>query len=126
MKFSELLNESKNWNLKFENYRIIVNDNNDHNLINRLNLRTNETLESMNNKIQKAINKVMESVKFGKINLNLDFSVRFLISKFKIIINVNEDNKIIKIKTILKFNQYDSGVNFIHLNEKFNFLNLNL
>ena len=55
-----------------------------------------------------------------------DFSVRFLISKFKIIINVNEENKIIKIKTILKFNQYDSGVNFIHLNENFIILDLNL
>jgi hypothetical protein len=99
MKFSDLLEALGDWKLHYDGYSIKINDDMKHDLITRLKSRTEETLESINNKVQQAIDLIMVHYNFLKIKKTTTYCVHYTKSKFKLVIKVY-NNKII-FKTIL-------------------------
>ena len=104
MKFSDMIKEKpSDWNLKYSDYKIIINDTLKHNLIDKFNERTKEDLESINIKVQKAIDTCMKHFEFQKASNRLEYCITFNISKFKVIILIDKNLKEIIFKTILSY-----------------------
>lgn len=102
MKFSDLLNEKpKDWNLKYSGYYVKINDKTSHDLISKFNEQTHEEMNSINQKVQKAIDECMKHFEFQKSKNFCTYCVNFLKSKFKIIIEINRNKKEINFVTIL-------------------------
>lgn len=113
MKFSDMLKEKpSDWNLKYPGYFIIINDNQKHDLIDKFNERTKEDLESINLKVQKAIDTCMKHFKFQKASNRLEYCVNYLLSKFKLVISVDKTSKNITFITILSQRMH-ANANFI-------------
>ena len=113
MKFSDMLKEKpSDWNLKYSDYKIIINDTLKHNLIDKFNERTKEDLESINLKVQKAIDTCMKHFEFQKASNRLEYCVNYLLSKFKLVISVDKTSKNIAFITILSQRMH-ANANFI-------------
>lgn len=101
MRFKYFLKENMNWKLSYPDYTIIINDTVDHSLMLRLRTRTNETEETINDKVQQAINSIMKAVNHNKSKTFLRCCMYFMKSHFKVLINVDKNDKSIKFTTIL-------------------------
>ena len=79
MKFSDLLNEKpKDWNLKYSGYYVKINDRIKHDLISKFNERTHEDINSINQKVQKAIDECMKHFEFQKSKNICTYCVNYL------------------------------------------------
>jgi len=126
MKFSDLLEASSDWKLHYDGYSITINDDTKHDLIARLKGRTEENLESINNKVQQAIDLVMVHYNFLKVKKTTTYCVHYTKSKFKLVIKVY-NNKII-FKTILSDKMHHVADITRELNEilKYEYIELEL
>lgn len=107
MKFSDLLKEKpSDWNLNYSDYNVKINDKQKHDLIAKFNERTKEDLNSINLKVQNAIDSCMKHFEFQKASNRLEYCVTFNISKFKVIILVDKNLKEIVFKTILSYRMH--------------------
>ena len=113
MKFSDLLKEKpSDWNLNYPDYNVKINDKQKHDLIAKFNERTKEDLNSINLKVQNAIDGCMKHFEFQKASNRLEYCVTFNISKFKVIILVDKTSKNIAFITILSQRMH-ANANFI-------------
>ena len=122
MKFADLLQEAaSDWNLEYPDYKIIVNDTEDHSLIEKMKSRTKETLETMNPKVQTGINSMMSNFLFQKQYSSKTYCIIYNKSKFKIILKANKTVKKIIFDTILSYGMHQAGTSDINLQEKYKF-----
>ena len=125
MKFSDMLKEKpSDWNLKYSDYKIIINDTLKHNLIDKFNERTKEDLESINLKVQKAIDTCMKHFEFQKASNRLEYCITFNISKFKVIILIDKNLKEIIFKTILSYIMHAKADQYRDLYENEEFIEI--
>ena len=118
MKFADLLQEAaSDWNLEYPDYKIIVNDTEDHPLIPKMKSRTNETLETMNSKVQTGIDKMMKNFLFQKQFNYKTYCIIYNKSRFKIILKANKILKQIIFDTILSYGMHQSDTSDINLQE---------
>ena len=86
MKFADLLQEApSDWDLSYPEYKIRINDTATHSLIEKMKSRTNETLETMNPKVQTGINSMMKNFLFQKQTNFKIYCIIYNKSKFKIL-----------------------------------------
>ena len=122
MTFTELLLEAPNdWDLKYPDYKIHINDTEDHPLIPKMKSRTKETLETMNKKVQTGINSMMSNFLFQKQNNSKTYCVVYNKSRFKIILKANKTLKKIIFDTILSYGMHQSDTSDINLQESNHF-----
>lgn len=122
MTFTELLLETpSDWDLKYPGFKIRINDTEEHSLIKKMKSRTNETLETMNKKVQTGINRMMTAFLFQKQTNFKTYCVIYNKSKFKIILNANKNPKIIDFDTILGYGMHQSDTSDINLQESNHF-----
>ena len=126
MKFSDLFEANSDWQLHYDGYSITINDDTKHDLIARLKGRTEENLEDINAKVQRAIDLVMMHYSFLKVKKTTTYCVYYTKSKFKLVIKVY-NNKII-FKTILSDKMYHVADITRELNEilKYEYIELEL
>ena len=125
MKFSDMIKEkTSDWNLKYSDYKIIINDTLKHNLIDKFNERTKEDLESINIKVQKAIDTCMKHFEFQKASNRLEYCITFNISKFKVIILIDKNLKEIIFKTILSYRMHAKADQYRDLYENEEFIEI--
>ena len=118
MTFTELLLEApSDWDLKYPDYKIHINDTEDHPLIPKMKSRTKETLETMNSKVQTGIDKMMSNFLFQKQNNSKTYCVIYNKSRFKIILKANKTLKKIIFDTILSWGMHQSDTSDINLQE---------
>ena len=118
MTFTELLLEApSDWDLKHPDYKIHINDTEDHPLIPKMKSRTKETLETMNSKVQTGIDKMMSNFLFQKQNNSKTYCVIYNKSRFKIILKANKTLKKIIFDTILSWGMHQSDTSDINLQE---------
>ena len=122
MTFTELLLEApSDWDLKYPDYKIHINDTEDHPLIPKMKSRTKETLETMNKKVQTGIDKMMSNFLFQKQNNFKTYCVIYNKSRFKIILKANKTLKKIIFDTILSYGMHQSDTSDINLQESNHF-----
>ena len=125
MKFSDMIKEKpSDWNLKYSDYKIIINDTLRHNLIDKFNEITKEDLESINIKVQKAIDTCMKHFEFQKASNRLEYCITFNISKFKVIILIDKNLKEIIFKTILSYRMHAKADQYRDLYENEEFIEI--
>lgn len=118
MTFTELLiEEPSDWDLKYPDYKIHINDTEDHPLIPKMKSRTKETLETMNSKVQTGIDKMMKNFLFQKQFNYKTYCIIYNKSRFKIILKANKILKQIIFDTILSYGMYQSDTSDINLQE---------
>ena len=122
MTFTELLlEEPSDWDLKYPDYKIIANDTAAHPLIEKMKSRTNETLETMNPKVQTGINSMMKNFLFQKQFNYKTYCIIYNKSRFKIILKANKILKQIIFDTILSYGMHQSDTSDINLQESHHF-----
>lgn len=122
MTFTELLLEApSDWDLKYPDYKIHINDTEDHPLIPKMKSRTKETLETMNKKVQTGIDKMMSNFLFQKQNNSKTYCVIYNKSRFKIILKANKTLKKIIFDTILSYGMHQSDTSDINLQKSNHF-----
>lgn len=118
MTFTELLVEApSDWDLKYPDYKIHINDTEDHPLISKMKSRTKETLETMNPKVQTGINRMMSNFLFQKQFNYKTYCIIYNKSRFKIILKANKILKQIIFDTILSYGMHQSDTSDINLQE---------
>jgi hypothetical protein len=128
MRFKDFLKENTDWKLSYPDYTITINDTIDHPLMLRLKTRTNETEETINDKVQQAINTLMKAVNHNKSKTFLRCCMYFMKSQFKVLLNVDKNDKSIKFTTILsgKMAHNTDITNNVYENEEFIEILINL
>lgn len=122
MTFTELLIEApSDWDLSYPEYKIRINDTAAHPLIEKMKSRTNETLETMNPKVQTGINSMMKNFLFQKQTNFKIYCIIYNKSKFKIILKANKTSKIIDFDTILSWGMHQADTTDINLQESHHF-----
>nr|DAS01843.1 MAG TPA: hypothetical protein [Caudoviricetes sp.] len=122
MTFTELLiEEPSDWDLKYPDYKIHINDTEDHPLIPKMKSRTKETLETMNSKVQTGIDKMMKNFLFQKQFNYKTYCIIYNKSRFKIILKANKILKQIIFDTILSYGMHQSDTSDINLQESHHF-----
>ena len=126
MKFSDLFEANSDWQLHYDGYSITINDDTKHDLIARLKGRTEENLEDINAKVQRAIDLVMVHYNFLKVKKTTTYCVHYTKSKFKLVIKAY-NSKII-FKTILSDKMHHVADITRELNEvlKYEYIELEL
>lgn len=118
MTFTELLiEEPSDWDLKYPDYKIHINDTEEHPLIPKMKSRTKETLETMNPKVQTGIDKMMKNFLFQKQFNYKTYCIIYNKSRFKIILKANKILKQIIFDTILSYGMHQSDTSDINLQE---------
>jgi hypothetical protein len=122
MTFTELLLEAPgDWDLKYPDYKIHINDTEDHSLIEKMKSRTKETLETMNPKVQTGIDKMMKNFLFQKQTSFKNYCIIYNKSRFKIILKADKTLKKIIFDTILSYGIHQSDTSDINLQESHHF-----
>ena len=123
--FIQYLNEDlkivkKNWNLNLPNlpeWTVTINDKLNHNLIDRIDIRTDIGLNKMNIKIQKGLNYISKKIIKNKIQQDVMIGLNYIKSNFIILFLVKPNNKYIRVSTILDKNMNQSGTVKWDINE---------
>ena len=123
--FIQYLNEDlkivkKNWNLNLPNlpeWTITINDKLNHNLIDRIDIRTDIGLNRMNIKIQKGLNYISKKIIKNKIQQDVMIGLNYIKSNFIILFLIKPNNKYIRVSTILDKNMNQSGTVKWDINE---------
>lgn len=113
-------NKEKVLNLKHKDYLIKINHSDVHSIIKRIRFRTSLTKEQIEQKIQNAINIMIQRIENNRLKTDKLICITFAISKFKVILKVDSTSKIIKIITILSNSMTDFDSNRLILNEFYN------
>ena len=129
MKFKTYLNEDiprkplkivkKNWNTNYENYKVEFNDVQNHELISRIQDRTNLTVNDLQSKFDKAIKYIImkNDLGFFKQKSMIEFTMKK--SEFKILIMINPEENYIRVSTILAMDMPSKNTIKWSLNEQF-------
>lgn len=91
----------KNWTSDFEGYEVDYNDTQGHELIPRIQSRTDITLNDIKSKLDKAINYIIYKDKQGFFKNTLSVAITFKESDFKALFLINPETKYIRLNTIL-------------------------
>lgn len=113
-------NKEKVLNLRHKDYLIKIKHSDVHSIIKRIRVRTSLTKEQIEQKIQNAINLMIQRIENNTLKTDKDICTIFAISKFKVILNVKESSKIIYLITILSNWMSDNYANRMILNEFYN------
>jgi hypothetical protein len=113
-------NKEKVLNLRHKDYLIKIKHSDVHSIIKRIRVRTSLTKEQIEQKIQNAINLMIQRIENNTLKTDKDICIIFAISKFKVILNVKESSKIIYLITILSNWMSDNYANRMILNEFYN------
>lgn len=113
-------NKEKVLNLRHKDYLIKIKHLDVHSIIKRIIVRTSLTKEQIEQKIQNAINLMIQRIENNTLKTDKDICIIFAISKFKVILNVKESSKIIYLITILSNWMSDNYANRMILNEFYN------
>lgn len=113
-------NKEKVLNLRHKDYLIKIKHSDVHSIIKRIRVRTSLTKEQIEQKIQNAINLMIQRIENNTLKTDKDIFIIFAISKFKVILNVKESSKIIYLITILSNWMSDNYANRMILNEFYN------
>lgn len=113
-------NKEKVLNLRHKDYLIKIKHSDVHSIIKRIRVRTSLTKEQIEQKIQNAINLMIQRIENNTLKTDKDICIIFAVSKFKVILNVKESSKIIYLITILSNWMSDNYANRMILNEFYN------
>lgn len=113
-------NKEKVLNLRHKDYLIKIKHSDVHSIIKRIRVRTSLTKEQIEQKIQNAINLMIQRIENNTLKTDKDICIIFAISKIKVILNVKESSKIIYLITILSNWMSDNYANRMILNEFYN------
>ena len=102
MKFKDFLDEElrivkKNWNLTSLKYNVEMNDKIDHNMLDRILLRTNLKYNEFQRKVQSGINYVDKK----KITKPIMIGLYYKKSNFTVLFFINPDNNYLRVSTVL-------------------------
>ena len=114
------LNEEKVLNLRHKEYLIKINHSDVHSIIKRIRFRTSLTKEQVEQKIQNGIDIMIQRIENNKLKTDKKICITFAISKFKVILKVDDITKIIILNTILSDKMPDNYTNRLVLNEFYN------
>lgn len=120
MYFNILNEEDKVLNLRHKDYLITINHSDVHSIIKRIRFRTSLTKEQIEQKIQNAINIMIQRIENNTLKTDKDICITFAISKFKVIFKIYANSKTIKLISILSNSMTDFDTNRIVLNEFYN------
>ena len=113
-------NKDKVLNLSHKDYSITIKYSDVHSIIKRIRFRTSLTKEQIEQKIQNAINLMIQRIENNTLKADKDICITFAISKFKVILRVYTNTKTIILNTILSNSMTDFDTNRIVLNEFYN------
>lgn len=113
-------NKDKVLNLSHKEYSITIKHSDVHSIIKRIRFRTSLTQEQIEQKIQNAINIMIQRIENNTLKADKDICITFAISKFKVILTVKEKYKTIILNTILSNAMTDFDTNRMVLNEFYN------
>ena len=113
-------NKDKVLNLSHKDYSITIKHSDVHSIIKRIRFRTSLTKEQIEQKIQNAINIMIQRIENNTLKTDKDICITFAISKFKVILRVYTNTKTIILNTILSNAMTDFDTNRIVLNEFYN------
>jgi len=129
MKFKSYLNEDisrkhlklvkKKWNTSYENYKVEFNDIQNHELISRIQDRTNLTINDLQSKFDKTIKYIIKKNDLGffKQKSMIEFTMKK--SEFKILIMINPEDNYIRVSTVLSMDMPSKNTIKWNLNENF-------
>lgn len=120
MNFNSLNEEDKVLNLRHKEYLIKIKHSDAHSIIKRIRFRTSLTKEQIEQKIQNAMNLMIQRIENNTLKTDKKICIIFAISKFKVILTVNVSSKIITLNTILSNTMPDNFTNRMILNEFYN------
>lgn len=120
--FNNLNEENKErvLNLRHKEYLIKIKHSYTHSIIKRIRFRTSLTKEQIEQKIQNAINNMIQRIENNTLKTDKRICITFAISKFKVIFDVDDKLKIINLITILSNTMTDFDDYRIVLNEFYN------
>lgn len=121
MNFNSLNEEDKVLNLRHKDYLIKIKHSDAHSIIKRMRFRTSLTKEQIEQKIQNGINIMIQRIQNNTLKTDKKICITFAISKFKVILTVNDNTKIITLNTILANTMPDNFTNRMILNEFYNY-----
>lgn len=113
-------NKDKVLNLSHKDYSITIKHSDVHSIIKCIRFRTSLTKEQIEQKIQNAINLMIQRIENNTLKADKDICITFAISKFKVILRVYTNTKTIILNTILSNAMTDFDTNRIVLNEFYN------
>lgn len=130
VKFRELLNlvqvngleeaikmVNKKWNLSLKDWTIQVNDNIDHNILDRIYSRTNLKTVQFQQKLQVGLDYIDKKYQKGKIQKDCMIGIHYTKSNFIVLFLVKPENKYIRISTVLDSDMVQKGTIKWELNE---------
>jgi hypothetical protein len=91
----------KNWKSDFDGYKVEYNDVQQHELISRIQSRTDLTLNDIKKKLDKAIQYIIKKNEKGFFKTKVSVAIEFKESEFKALFLVNPENNYIRLNTIL-------------------------